>query len=109
MSGGDDIRHISNITNMRESLEATGQTTYGFLPLWMRTPQSAGTQESGFTLAIPLCYCKPGKSAEILANVRNSKFDFKTLDIEVDRYIVDSTTGDSNEQYILFANYGYNA
>jgi|TARA_B100001094_G_C18189490_1_gene806141 hypothetical protein len=109
VSGGDDIRHISNITNMRESLEATGQTTYGFLPLWMRTPQSTGTQESGFTLAIPLCYCKPGKSAEILANVRNSKFDFKTLDIEVDRYIVDSTTGDSNEQYILFANYGYNA
>tara|TARA_B110000240_G_C13508901_1_gene457960 strand:- start:1218 stop:4565 length:3348 start_codon:yes stop_codon:yes gene_type:complete len=109
VSGGDEIRHISNITNMRESLETTGVTAYGFLPLWMRTPQSAGTQESGFTLAIPLCYCKPGKSAEILTNVKNSNFDFKTLDVEVDRYIVDSTTGDSNEQYVLFANYNYNA
>ena len=109
VSGGDDIRHISNTTNMRESLEAIGATAYGFLPLWMRTPQSAGTQESGFTLAIPLCYCKPGKSAEILTNVKNSNFDFKTLDVEIDRYIVDSTTGTSNEQYILFANYDYNA
>lgn len=109
VSGGNEQRHISNITNMRESLEATGETAYGFLPLWMRTPQTAGTQESGFTLAIPLCYCKPGKSAEVLTNVKNSGFDFKTLDIEIDRYVVDSTTGVGAEQYILFANYNYNA
>tara|TARA_R110000851_G_scaffold96882_3_gene210128 strand:- start:3164 stop:6496 length:3333 start_codon:yes stop_codon:yes gene_type:complete len=109
VSGGDEVRHIANITNMRESLEAIGTTAYGFLPLWMRTPQSVGTQESGFTLAIPLCYCKPGKSAEVLTNIQNSNFDFQSLDVTIDRYVVDSTTGDSNEQYILFANYDYNA
>jgi hypothetical protein len=108
VSGGDEVRHIANITNMRESLGATGATAYGFLPLWMRTPQSAGTQEAGFTLAIPLCYCKPGKSAEVLTNITNSKFDFQSLDVTIDRYVVDSTTGNSAEQYILFANYDYN-
>lgn len=109
VSGGNEVRYISNISNMQDSLRAIGATAYGFLPLWMRTPQAAGEQESGFTLAIPLCYCKPGTSATILTNINNSGFDFKKLDIEVDRYIVDSTTGNSNEQYILFANYEYNA
>jgi hypothetical protein len=109
VSGGDEVRHIANITNMRESLEATGETAYGFLPLWMRTPQSAGTQEAGFTLAIPLCYCKPGKSAEVLTNIKNSNFNFQSLDVTIDRYVVDSTSGNSAEQYILFANYDYNA
>ena len=34
--------------------------------------------------------------------VKNSKYDFKQLDITIDRYIVDSTTGNSNDQHILF-------
>lgn len=108
-SGGDGIRYLSNIRNMQDSIKALGVTEYDFLPLWMRTPQEAGQQEPGFQLAIPLCYCLPGKSAEVLAYIKNSKYNFKQLDITVDRYIVDSTTGNSNDQYILFGNQSYNA
>ena len=107
-SGGQGKKYISNIRNMQDSIKSLGRTEYDFLPLWMRTPQEAGQQEPGFILAIPLCYCVPGKSAEVLAYVKNSGFDFKALDITIDRYIIDSTTGNSNDQYILFGNHLYN-
>ena len=32
----------------------------------------------------------------------------KQINFDIDRYIIDSTTGNSNEQYILFPNYEYN-
>ena len=35
-----------------------------------------------------------------MIHVKNSKYDFKQLDITIDRYIIDSTTGNSNDQYI---------
>jgi len=108
-SGGQGKKYISNITNMQDSIKALGRTEYDFLPLWMRTPQVAGEQETGFILAIPLCYCKPGTSNEIMINLRNRTYDFKDLDIEIDRYIVDSVVGDSNDQYIVFGKYNYNA
>jgi hypothetical protein len=108
VNGTGNVRYLSNITNMQEELRNVGATQYRFLPLWMRTPQAAGEQESGFVLAAPLCYCKPGASQQILTNLKNNSYDFKDLSIELDRYIIDSTVGNSNEQYILFANYNYN-
>tara|TARA_B100000902_G_scaffold109697_1_gene111295 strand:+ start:7662 stop:10133 length:2472 start_codon:yes stop_codon:yes gene_type:complete len=108
-SGGQGKKYISNITNMQDSIKTLGKTEYDFLPLWMRTPQIAGEQETGFILAIPLCYCKPGTSDEIMINLRNRTYDFKDLDIEIDRYIVDSVVGNSNDQYIVFGKYNYNA
>ena len=108
-SGGQGKKYISNITNMQDSIKTLGRTEYDFLPLWMRTPQVAGEQETGFTLAIPLCYCKPGTSDEIMITLRNRTYDFKDLDIEIDRYIVDSVVGNSNDQYIVFGKYNYNA
>jgi hypothetical protein len=104
----DSVKYISNIDNMRARLRELGISERGFLPLWMRTAQQRGIQELGYVPAIPLCYCKPGTSQEILLNIKNSGFDFKLLDIEVDRYTIDSTTNNSEDQYIAFANYQYN-
>ena len=105
---GDQTRHIVNITNMQERISEVGDTERNFLPLWMRTAQVGGIQEIGYTLALPLCYCIEGGAAQIKLNLENNGFDFKSLNFDVDRYIIDSTTGNSNEQYILFANYQYN-
>lgn len=107
--GADAGKYISNITNMRNEIRNIGVTERDFLPLWMRTPQEGGVKELGFTLAMPLCYTNPGGADQIILNVRNTQYDFKQLDLEIDRYIIDSTTGTSEEQYILFANYEYNA
>jgi hypothetical protein len=104
----DQTKWISNIRNMRDSLYNVGITEREFLPLWMRTRQTVGQGELGYITAVPLCYCKPGTSGTILLNIKNSEFDFKDLDFDIDRYIIDSTTGNSNEQYILFGNYQFN-
>jgi hypothetical protein len=101
-------RYLSNTSNLRENLRDVGKNERDFLPLWMRTPQEGSLQELGFTLAVPLIYCKPGNSELILAAIRNSNFDLKQLHLEIDRFIIDATQGRSQEQYILFANYEFN-
>ena len=104
----DRTRWLSNIYNMRENLSEVGLTEREFLPLWMRTRQTIGQGELGYIPAVPLCYCKPGTSGTVFLNVKNSGFDFNNIDFDIDRYLIDSTTGNSNEQYILFANYQFN-
>ena len=44
-----------------------------------------------------------------MIHVKNSKYDFKQLDITIDRYIVDSTTGNSNDPHIHSESSPYNA
>lgn len=101
-------RYISSTSNMRKNLAAVGETENEFLPLWMRTPQTSSTQPLGYVKAVPICYCQPGTSAAVLAALKNSDFDFKNIDFEIDRYVIDSTTESGTEQYVLFSNYQYN-
>lgn len=104
----DQTKYISNITNMRDRIRSIGNNLREFYPLWMRTPQNPGEPELGYKLAIPLCYCLPGEADNVILNIKNSGFDFKDLNIEIERYNIDSTLGNSNEQYIKFANYQFN-
>lgn len=104
----DQRKYISNITNMRERIRAVGNNLREFYPLWMRTPQNVGEPELGFKLSIPLCYCLPGEADNIILNIKNSDFDFTQLNVEIERYNIDSTLGNSNQQYIKFANYQFN-
>lgn len=108
----DVKRYISNIDNMRSQIRQIGVSSRDFLPLWMRTAQNGSLTELGYVLALPLVYTKPGNSENVKASILNymetSGFTFTSLDYEIDRYIVDTTTGNSNEQYILFANYQFN-
>lgn len=104
----DGRKYISNITNMRDRIRDIGANLRTFYPLWMRTPQTQGEAELGYKLAVPLCYCKPGEADQILLNINNSDFDFKELNVEIERYNIDATDGNSNEQYVAFANYQFN-
>ena len=40
--------------------------------------------------------------------LNNANIKFNQFDFDIDRYVIDSTTGNSNEQYLLFHNYEYN-
>jgi hypothetical protein len=104
----DVKKYIANIDNMRENIRATGTSSRDFLPLWMRTAQDGGRVDLDYVLAIPLVYCNAGASAVIQKNILSTGFDFTSINYDVDRYIIDTTTGNSNEQYILFANYQFN-
>jgi len=101
-------KYISNLTNMRNRIAEIGITDINFLPLWMRTPQENNIEALGYIPAIVLAYCKPGTSDTLLLNIKNSDFDFSQINFDVDRYVIDNTKGNSNEQYILFANYDFN-
>jgi hypothetical protein len=104
----DGIRYISNITNMRDNIRDVGRTERSFVPLWMRSSQPGSVNELGYTSAIVLCYCKPGTSAIVKAAINAKNFDFSTFDLDLDRYIIDSTDITSEPRYLLFANYRYN-
>ena len=101
-------RFISNIGNMRKRITDIGANDRQFLPLWMRSSQVTTGQELDYITAMPLCYCKPGTSASIIENIENANFDFRQLDYDIDRYIVDRTENNQNEQFILFNDYKLN-
>jgi hypothetical protein len=109
----DQKRYLVNIDNMRDEIKKIGVDEREYLPLWMRTPQpNTFPQELDYTTAIPVCFCKPGQGKTILANIQNAVntgvFDPRQIHFEFDRYIVDQTKNNGNEQYILFANYQFN-
>lgn len=103
----DQTRYISNITNMRNQIRNIGKLERNFLPLWMRTPQQ-DLSEVNYVTAIPICYCKPGTSKDILLNIKNANIDLTRIDVDIDRYIVERSEGANQEQIILFANYQFN-
>jgi hypothetical protein len=70
----------------------------------MRSIQPGTKSPSGFKLAVPLCYCKIGTSADIVANIKNLNFNFKNLNYTVDRYIIDAVDGYSSDKYLVFRN-----
>lgn len=104
----NSLLYISNLQNMRKRIREIGDNSGDFLPLWMRTQQSAKSQQTQYVPAIPICYTIPGKSNAIVENIKNNGFDFKTINYEIDRYIVNTTLEDTGEQIILFANYKFN-
>jgi len=104
----DTTKYISNLKNMRDNIAGAGITSRNFLPLWMRTAQEGQLQELGYVAAIPLCYTLKDKSKIIKNAIDFEKFDFTQLNFDIDRYIIDNTIGNTNEQYLLFANYQFN-
>jgi len=40
--------------------------------------------------------------------LKNRGIQFNQFDFDIDRVVIDSTTGNSNEQYIVFQNYKIN-
>jgi hypothetical protein len=104
----DNLKYISNIANMRKRIAEIGVNERQFLPLWMRTSQDGNIEEIDYVLAMPLCYCKPGTAQLIKENIENANFDFKTIDYEIDRYIIDSLPDSQEEGFVLFANYKFN-
>lgn len=94
----------SSITLWRRRIKELGLRDRNYLPLWMRTVQPGSVVELDYTLSAPICYCKPGYSKDILLNIKNANFDFTKIDYEIDRYIIDSVTGDSTDKYLVFRN-----
>ena len=99
----------NSVTNMQDKLREL--TTDGsslisineeFLPLWMSSTQASTGTALGYTKAVPIAYVKPGFGAQILENIQDEGFDFKNIEFEVDRLIIDSVEGETGDKYIAF-------
>jgi len=104
----EHIKYISNVSNMRDNIKQVGNTKGSLLPLWMRTPQGDAVTQLGYVTAVPLVYCKPGTSQNILSAIQNNTFDIKNINFEVDRYIITKSNENSDKQYVMFPNYEHN-
>lgn len=100
-------KYLSSSQALRDSLRSLGDTEREYLPLWMKTPQEGELQELGFTLCLPICYCKPGTSDTIKSALEFNGIDFSGFDIEIDRVVIQETENNSSESYFAFANYEF--
>jgi len=107
VSDSDHQRVFPNsIKNMRSRIASLGARDREFLPLWMRSTQDQAAFETGFVPALPLCYCIPGAAANVVARIKASGFDFKTIDFLTDRYIIDIIDGEIEDKYLVFPQRG---
>ncbi len=115
-ASGKDLEFVypTSISNIRKNIkeikdgERTVDTEKAFLPEWMLTPQDRRTPATGYIKAVPLCYCNPGDADYILENIENSGFDFTDLDFEIDRFIIDATEDNNDDQYLKLPNFRFN-
>ena len=107
VSDSDHQRIFPNsIKNMRNRIKEVGDRDREFLPLWMRSIQDTASFETGFTKAHVLCYAKPGRSANIISRIKASGFNFKDIDFEADRYLIDSINRTIENKYLAFPQIG---
>ena len=76
------------VENMRTRIKSLGHKEWDYLPLWMKTTQSGDLGPLGFVKAVPICYCKPGKSALIKKRIEDKNLEFKNIAFTIDRYVV---------------------
>jgi hypothetical protein len=104
----NEIYYPGSLANMRRQLsliqldngDSIGVNEYN-LPRFMRTPQAGDYKPPEYIRAIPLCYALPGQGDKIIIRIKLSKFDFKQLDFEVDRIIVQESMDNSTAKYLL--------
>ena len=105
----DKIYYSASVNNMRKQLESISlpDNSYigvnqDYLPKFMQTAQDGGYQLAGYMKVIPLCYALPGNGAKIVSRIKISGFDFKMLDFEIDRLIVESSLDSASAKYLIF-------
>ena len=96
----------NSIKNMRSRIKAIGDRDREFLPLWMRSIQDDSLSETGYVKALPLCYALPGTGEAIVSRIKSSDFDFKSIDFEADRYLIDVLNGEIENKYLAFPQRG---
>jgi hypothetical protein len=96
---------IDNMRNRLENLQVDGDVigiNTNNLPRFMNTAQQNNYLPLGYVKVVVLCYTLPTYGDRILARINLSKFDFKTIDFEIDRLIIENTLDNSENQYLHF-------
>lgn len=70
-------------------------------PRFMSTLQGDGVP-LGFVKVVPICYLKTGNSDLVLSRIKSSGFDFKLLDFDTDRIIIESPMETDENGWIFY-------
>jgi hypothetical protein len=93
----------NSIDNMRAEIESLTVYDSNFLPRFMKTIQKDTGTPLGRILCLPICYCLPGNSTQILRRIKNYNIDFKKINFDIDRVIIeDLDQAGFGAKYLLF-------
>jgi hypothetical protein len=103
----NEIYYPASIDNMRTQfrLIPLEDDTYinvndNLLPKFMNTPQDE-FNFTGYIPVIPICYALPGQADRLISRIKLSQFNFKQLDFEMDRIIVEDSVDSATAKYLL--------
>ena len=106
----NQILYPNSISNMRKQLEqiVLPDNTYinineYNMPRYMRTPQQGDYRPPGYMRVVPLCYALPGFGAKIVSRIKLSGFDFKMINFDIDRLILENSLDSASAKYLIFA------
>jgi hypothetical protein len=106
----DKIYYPNSIDNMRYSLEHVVIPNNQYigvnkddLPKYMNTAQLGDYKPPGYMRVVPICYALPGQGSRIISRIKLSEFDFKIINFEVDRLIIQNALDSSTAKYVIFA------
>ena len=96
---------VNNLKSMLETIKIQGtniKIDEFHMPKFMRTVQNITGTPLGFVLAAPLCYTTPNNGIIVSKRIAASGFDFKLLNFEIDRLIVEDNLSSSGNKYLVF-------
>lgn len=106
----NQILYPNSVSNMRKQLEQivlpdnTYISTNEYnMPRYMRTPQEGDYRPPGYMRVVPLCYALPGYGAKIVSRIKLSGFDFKMINFDIDRLILENSLDSASAKYLIFA------
>jgi hypothetical protein len=104
----DSIYYTNSIENMRAALanievgdRKIARSEY-YLPRYQQSVQSVGQASLNYVMAVPICYASAGFGVIIKNKIQDSGFDFKQLDFEIERMVVEKSIVNDQDQYVFF-------
>jgi hypothetical protein len=105
----ENVYYTNSIDNMRTQFSQIVLFDYTYininddlLPKFMKTAQGSDYKSIGYIGVIPLCYALPGNGSKIISRIKLSGFDFKLLDFQIDRLIIESSEDNMTPKYLRF-------
>ena len=104
----NDILYPGSIDNMRTQLQLIPLEDNSYIsinedlsPRYMNTLQPGTYDYPGYMRVVPICYAQPGQGDRIISRIKLSGFDFKLLDFEVDRIVVQKGMDQTSAKYLI--------
>lgn len=105
----NQIYYPGSIENMRKQLKSIVLEDNSYIeidemhrPSFMRSLQLDNYRPLGYIKVVPICYALPGQGQKIISRIRLSGFDFKIINFEIDRLIVQNSLDNSTAKYLIF-------